>query len=310
MPEAAITRSADGVDRAEYPFVSRRIEVPAGRLHYIDEGSPDAPVLFFVHGTPTWSFEWRHLVRSLRQEYRCIAVDHLGFGLSDRPRSFPYTPEAHAENLRHFIDKLAPPRFTLIVHDYGGPIAFPLALQDASPVERLVILNSWMWSFRGDRRMERAGRMAGGTIGRFLYRYANASQRIIMPSAYADRRKLTPEIHAQYLDRFADTWSRGAVLWPLAHALLGSSTFYDSLWKQRERLKAIPTLIIWGMKDSAFQPDLLQRWRDALPHAHVVELASAGHWPHEEDAEATRSALYVFLRANEREPVIAWHARR
>lgn len=115
-----------------------------------------------------------------------------------------------------------------------------------------------------------------------------------MPSAYGDRRKLTPAIHAQYLDRFADRWSRGAVLWPLARALLGSSDFYDSLWRERAQLAKTPALIVWGIEDAAFQPRQLVRWREALPHATVVQVA-AGHWPHEEAPDDVATAIRRFL---------------
>ena len=69
------------IDRREYPFESHYLQVPGGRLHYVDEGSGEPVVM--VHGNPTWSFLYRNLILRLRQDYRCIALDHLGFGLSD-----------------------------------------------------------------------------------------------------------------------------------------------------------------------------------------------------------------------------------
>lgn len=164
-------------------------------------------------------------------------------------------------------------------------------------VSRVVIINSWMWSFTGDRDMESKGRIAGSAFGRFLYRWANLSIRVLAPSAYGDRRKLTPPIHQQYLDRFPDRWSRGAVLWPLARAILGSAAFYDSLWRDRAKLGGLPALIIWGMKDTAFRPHQLARWREALPNARVVELPDAGHWPHEEAPDEVAEALRGFMLA-------------
>ncbi len=266
--------------------------MPFGRLHYVDEGRGD-PVLF-SHGTPTWSFEWRHLIRALSATHRCIAPDHLGFGLSDRPREAPYTPEAHAERLAQFVDALGLDSFTLVVHDYGGPIALPLALDDRRRVRRLVVVNTWMWRLDDDPDMRRAGRIAGGALGRFLYRWLNLSLRVIVPSAYADRRKLTREIHAQYLAPFSDRWARGAVLWPLAHALLGSTAYYDSLWQRRGRLRDVPTLVVWGTRDPAFKPHQLARWRTVVPHARVLELP-VGHWPHEEAPDAVTAAVREFL---------------
>lgn len=282
------------LDRDAYPFAHRWTALGSGaRIHYVDEGAGD-PILF-VHGTPTWSFEWRHLIKGLARTHRCVAPDLLGFGLSDRPRDFPYTPEAHAATIAEFVERLGLEKVTLVVHDFGGPIALPLALERPSRVRRLVVINSWMWSFAGDREIERAARIAGGPVGRFLYRWANFSLRVIMPSAYADRRKLTPALHEQYLAVFPDRWSRGAVLWPLAHALLGSSAHYDRLWSMRDRLKELPVLIVWGTKDSAFRPTQLARWKSAAPHAEVVELP-VGHWPHEEAPADVAAAVREFTK--------------
>ena len=264
-------------------------------MHYVDEGQGEP--LLFVHGTPTWSFEWRHLIRAFAPAFRCMAPDHLGFGLSERPRDFSYTPDAHAESLAAFVERLDPAPFTLVVHDYGGPIGLPLCLRRPHRVKRLVVINSWMWSFAGDRDMTRKGRIAGGRLGRFLYRYANVSLRLLTPSAYGDRRKLTPDIHRHYLERFPDAWSRGTVLWPLAHAILGSGAYYDGLWQQRDRLRGRPALIVWGMKDPAFRPHQLARWQEVIPDAKIVRLPEAGHWPHEEEPKTVIHHMRAFLDA-------------
>ena len=284
------------LDRAAYPFTNRWLEIaPGQRMHYIDEGSGEA--LLFVHGTPTWSFEWRHLIRALSPHYRCIAPDLVGMGLSDRPRDFAYTPEAHAQALARFVDALKLDHFTLIVHDYGGPIALPLALDRPGRVRRVVLINTWAWSFEDDPEMVRRARIAGGSFGRFLYRWLNASLRLLTPSAYSDRSKLTPEIHRQYLAVFPDRDSRGRVLFAFARAILGSSSFYESLRQRLGVLRDIPVLIVWGMKDTAFRPAQLERWRKALPHAAVVELP-VGHWPHEETPDDVIHAVAVFLRGS------------
>jgi haloalkane dehalogenase len=280
------------VDRQAYPFTVRTLALPAGRLSYVDEGS--GPPILFVHGTPTWSFEYRHLIRALAPHHRCIAPDHLGFGLSSRPRTFDYRPESHAINLGAFVDAIGLRRFSLVVHDFGGPIGLPLAL--AGRVDRLVVLNSWMWPFDDDPKMRTRARMAGGWLGWMLYRYLNFSLKVLTPSAYGDRRKLTPEIHRQYLAPFlGDRDARTRVLWALARALLGSSAHYQSLWEARDRLRGIPTLVMWGMKDRAFEPTQLARWRAALPHAGVLEFTEAGHWPHEEAPQDVAAALGRFL---------------
>src|SRR5688500_14147607 len=146
------------LDKQAYPFRSHWLALPNGaRMHYVDEGSGDT--VLFVHGTPTWSFEWRHLIRALSPHFRCVAPDHLGFGLSERPRDGEYTPEWHARNLADFVHRMGLRDFTLVVHDYGGPIGLPLALDGARLVKRLVVLNTFMWSLKGDAGVVRAARV-------------------------------------------------------------------------------------------------------------------------------------------------------
>jgi haloalkane dehalogenase len=292
---ASSLRSAEPawLDREAYPFAWHDVEVPAGRMHYVDEGQ--GPVILFVHGTPTWSFEYRHLIRAFSGRYRCIAPDHLGFGLSDRPKAFSYTPADHAAMLAAFVERLDLTNITLVVHDFGGPIGLPLALAVPTRVDRVVILNSWMWPFDDDPAMRRKAAVASGALGRWLYRHANASLKIIMPSAYGRRQALTPAIHRQYLEVFRAPQARVDVLHALARALTGSRDFYAGLWARASRLEARPVLIIWGMKDSAFGPSFLARWRARLPHAAVVELPDAGHWPHEEAPDAVTAAIAAWL---------------
>jgi haloalkane dehalogenase len=194
-----------------------------------------------------------------------------------------------------------------VVHDYGGPIALPWALAGDGRVTRLIVLNSWMWSFADDPLMRRRGRLAGGWLGRWLYKWANASLRLLVPSVYGDRRKLTRAIHRQYLAPFRDRRARVEVLWALARALNGSAAFYDQLWRGRAALAALPATVIWGMRDGAFRPPMLARWREALPAAEVVELAGAGHWPHEEEPEAVSAAVSRALRSS---PGRSWSSAR
>ena len=283
--------SQDWIDRHEYPFASNYATLPDGRIHYIDEGS--GPPVLFVHGTPTWSFEYRHVIRAARDSSRCIAPDHLGFGLSDRPRQAEYTPEAHARRLREFVDALGLDRFALVVHDYGGPIGLPLAL--AGRVTRLVLLNTWMWPFDDDKEMANRAKLVRGGFGRWMYRHLNASLKLLMPSAYAVKSRLTRSIQRQYLEPFRNKDDRVLVLWPLAYALLGSSAFYRELYSRIDALRRIPTTIIWGLKDTAFRPHLLERWKKELPNANVLALDNVGHWPHEEAPSEVAEAVAEFL---------------
>lgn len=295
MIDQFAARTPSWLDRSQLPFESRWLETSFGTLHYLDEGPKHAPVVLLVHGTPSWCFEYRHLIAALSRTRRVIAFDHLGFGLSERPRAFEYTPEAHTRVLRELVTRLALTRFSLVVHDYGGPIALPLASEEPERIERLVVLNSWMWPLGEDAELAKAARLAGSWLGRFVYRWLNASLRLLMPSGYADRRKLTPQIHAQYLAPFRDRDARGRVLWALAKALITSAPMLSRLWRGRARLSEIPALIVWGASDRVLPPRLLSRLREGLPRAEVHELAGVGHWPQEEAPAEVGRLLEGFL---------------
>jgi haloalkane dehalogenase len=287
--------NSDWPDRKIYPFEAHYLETSAGRMHYLDEGTGEAIV--FVHGTPTWSFLWRHLIADLRRDFRCVAPDHLGFGLSDKPPDADYTPEAHARNLGQLITSLGLRNVTLVVHDFGGPIGLACALRNPDNVSRVVLMNTWLWSNAGNRSAEAASRLLSGRIGHFLYTRLNFSPRVLLKNAYADRSRLTPEVHRHYLAPFSKPAERLAP-WILARELTGSNDWYDSLWQQREKLQHTPMLILWGMADRLFGPAQLQRWQAAFPRAGFVPLEGVGHFVAEEAPEQVIRHMREFLRDN------------
>ncbi|MFO0710309.1 MAG: alpha/beta fold hydrolase [Sandaracinus sp.] len=280
----------DWVDRALYPFTPRTFETSAGRMAYLDEGPRDAAPILVVHGTPTWSFEHRELVRLLSPHHRVIVPDHLGFGLSNKPEDASLlTPAAHAARLRALVEHLDLRDVALVVHDFGGPIGLPLALE-GSRVARVVIMNTWMWSIARDPSVARIDRVIRGPLGRFLYLTLNVSPKTLLPSVLGDRSLLTPPLHAHYLAPFADRGAR-ASLYALACALGGAGAYYESLWAKRDALAAMPVSIVWGMKDPAFQASHLAVWTEAFPHAEVTRLAEVGHFPAEEDPLAVARVI-------------------
>ena len=87
------------LDRTQWPWHPRSCPTADGMLHYVDEG--EGPPVVLVHGTPTWAFEWRHVIAGLRDTRRVVALDHLGFGLSERPAGADYRPEASRRTVCH-----------------------------------------------------------------------------------------------------------------------------------------------------------------------------------------------------------------
>ena len=108
-----------------YPFVSKFLQINAGQMHYVDEGEGD-PILF-VHGTPTWSYLYRDFIKSFSSSHRCIAIDHIGFGLSEKPSGGAGSAKGHSANLLEFIQKLDLKNITLVVHDFASAVRDALA---------------------------------------------------------------------------------------------------------------------------------------------------------------------------------------
>jgi haloalkane dehalogenase len=292
------------LDRAAFPWHPDFVEVGEGeRLSVTDTG--EGPTLLFSHGTPTWSYEWRHHLRALGGRYRCIAPDHLGFGLSPRPADADYRPEAHARRFAALLDALRVGRYTLVAHDYGGPFALAAALDRPERVERIVLSNSFAWSVASvGPRERRMARLAGSALFRWMYRRLDLSF-VISRSAWGDRRTMTAGTWRPYRALFPDADSRERVLWALARAMEGSATFCNGLWQRLDRLRGVPVHLIWGMRDTAFPPSALARFRTAWPHASVLELTEAGHWPHEEQPERCVASVAAFLDASAAAPSVS-----
>jgi pimeloyl-ACP methyl ester carboxylesterase len=282
------------VDREAYPFAPHLLATDGGQVHYIDEGAGE-PIVF-VHGTPAWSFLYRHLVRELRRDYRCIAFDHLGFGLSAKPPAWGYSFADHTRTMAALLEHLRLTSFTLVAHDLGGPIALRYALDHPGRIARLALFNTTMWPMEGEFAVPPVGKLFGGPLGRLLYLRLNASARWLLPMVYGDKRKLTEAIHEQYIAPFPRPDDRHG-MYAFARQLAEGAPALGDLWARRAALAEIPALLVWGMKDVAFGPAYLARWREALPQAEVVELPNAGHFVQEEAPEVALDALRRLMAA-------------
>src|SRR5438128_7466029 len=151
MPDAVRTSEEDLAGLPDYPFAPRYREVDGLRVAHIDEGE-GAPVIF-MHGEPTWSFLWRKVIPAVRDAgFRCIAPDLVGFGASDKPADIDwYSYDRHTEMAGTLLDDLDLSGATMVVHDWGGPIGLRLAVEKPERVERLVILDTGL--FTGRQRM-------------------------------------------------------------------------------------------------------------------------------------------------------------
>jgi haloalkane dehalogenase len=270
------------LDTKEYPYKPHFFKTPAGNIHYVDEGSGE-PIVF-VHGNPAWSFEFRKLIKEFSKTNRCIAADMIGFGLSDKPTDYSYLPQEQARNLDLFLESLSLENITMVVGDWGGPVGLSYALDHPEKIKNIVITNTWLWSVRNDWHFQIFSKFVGGPIGRWLIRNRNFFADTIVRSAFGDKSKLTPSIHAHYLMPLSRPDERKGS-WVFPGQIIGSSDWLQSLWDRRNLLQNKNILIAWGMKDIAFRKKELNTWVDALPRARVVQFEDAGHFVPEEKAE-------------------------
>ncbi|NPV56086.1 MAG: alpha/beta fold hydrolase [Anaerolineae bacterium] len=285
----------DWLDRRDYPFESHFYESPAGRMHYLDAGEKGTPIVF-VHGNPSWSYEFRHMIRELSSEHRCIAPDHIGFGLSDKPTDWSYLPAEQADNLARLLDALDLEDITLVVSDWGGPLGLSYAIRRPERVKALVISNTWMWSVRDDWYYQAFSGFVGGAVGRWLIRRYHFFANAVVRSVFGDKRKLTPAVHRHYLMPLAVPAERKGN-WTFPKEIVGSSEWLGELWQARGALADKKALIAWGMKDIAFREKELKRWAATFPDAKVIRFEDAGHYLAEEKPEELTVAIRELLGA-------------
>ncbi|MFC4357336.1 alpha/beta fold hydrolase [Halobium salinum] len=294
--DTAHGRDTAWLDREAYPFDSHCVGLSAGAVHYVDEGPEDGGrgTLLMLHGNPTWSFLYRHLVRGLGDEYRCIALDYLGFGLSERPPGFSYRPEDHAAVVAEFVAELGLTDLTLVVQDWGGPIGLSYALDHPENVRALVVMNTWVWPIDDDRVTRAFSRLLGGPLGRGLSKRYNVFARYVMPRLYADPSRLTPEIHRHYLEPLSRPEDRRGS-WVFPREILGETEWLASLWDRRGALADYPALLVWGMEDPGFDAGMLRVWQALFPDATVHELDGVGHYVQEEMGPDLAPLVRAFL---------------
>ncbi|MBI1184707.1 alpha/beta fold hydrolase [bacterium] len=275
----------------EYPFKSKFFIINNHKLHYIDEGSGD--VILFVHGTPSWSFDFRNVIKQMRNSYRCIAIDHMGFGLSDKPLDYDYSTQNHSKTLESFVSELGLKRITLVLHDFGGPIGFDFAIRNPETIHKIIVLNSWLWNNENDPDFIRLRRVLKSPLLPFLYKWLNFSPRFILPASFGDK-KLPAHLLSQYTKPFAKKSQR---LGPLAFAksLLNDQEWFETLWNKRNTLLGKPMLFVWGMKDKTVKPHLLRKFQEGFTNHTTVQLSNCGHFPQEEEPESVINALTNFL---------------
>jgi cis-3-alkyl-4-acyloxetan-2-one decarboxylase len=290
-----------------YPFQSHFANVRGQRLHYLDEGSGEP--LLFVHGNPTWSFYWRNLILGLRGENRCVAVDHIGCGLSDKPQDYEYTLSGRIDDLVAFVEELDLTGITLLAHDWGGAIGLGAVTRLPERFARIVFFNTG--AFPPPFVPWRIAACRIPILGTLAVRGLNAFAQAATVMAVEKHERMSPDVQAGFLAPY-DNWANRIAVDRFVRDI--PFTPVHPTWQDLEQLEsklpalgALPTMLIWGMRDWCFRPSCLARFQQHWPSAEVHKFEDCGHYVVEDARERIVPLLRSFLA---RHPLPAAEAAR
>jgi pimeloyl-ACP methyl ester carboxylesterase len=296
-----------------WPFEPRWFDTPDGRLHYVDEGPPEGRPVVLVHGNPTWAYLYRNFIPPLVEAgHRAIAVDHLGFGRSDKPDDAElYRVPRHAQRLEALLESLDLRGATVVPQDWGGPIGLYWATRHAERVDGLFILNTVAHGWKPEALPPGKDKVPlplplhlfrTPGVGELLVKGLDAFKRgFLFGQGVVHRERLTPVVRRAYREVHAGWSERTAILvFPREIPRTGEGPVVamnaetERLLEQHFRSK--PVHLMWAMKDIAFLPVYLDSlWLKTFPDATVTRLEDAGHYLQEDVHERIVPELVAFV---------------
>ncbi len=265
--------------RTEYPFEPHYLDVQGQRLHYVDCGS--GPAVVMLHGNPTWSFMYRHLIQGLAPTHRAIAPDHLGCGLSDKPQSPACRLADHIAHVETLLnDHLRLKRLSLVVHDWGGAIGMGYAVRHPERIEKIVVLNTAAFLLGRCPWRIRLCRIPG--FGALAIRGFNAFARAALTLAVGKGHTLDANARAGLLYPY-DSWRNrvGNLRFVQDIPLTSCHPTWDAVATIQKGLHLLadkPMLVCWGSQDFCFDNSYLAVWQRYFPRATVQRFDDAGHY--------------------------------
>lgn len=281
----------------EYPFAPHALDLDGIQYRYVDEGQ--GPPLLFVHGNPTWSFAWRNFVKDLSRDHRCIAVDHVGCGRSDKPLHYSYTLGQHIDNLVTLIDRLNLQDITLFGHDWGGCIGMGAAVRRPDRFRRFCLMNTA--AFRSRRIPLRISICRVPGLGAIGVKGMNLFSVAALTMAVSHHERMTPAIKAGYVAPY-DSWEHRVAVHEFVKDIPLQPTHrsYQRLVEVEEGLaqfRGRPMLLPWGEQDWCFTTDFLDEWLERFPDAEPFRLSDAGHYVFEDAHERILPRVREWLTA-------------
>ncbi len=261
-------------------------------MHYVDEGAGDVVIL--LHGNPTWCYYYRTLIQRLKGKYRLIAPDMIGCGLSDHP-AVSFRAADRMRQLVTFIKALGIERFSMVLHDWGGPIGTGAALELIDRLDKIVYLNTTLTEIESLPSMIKTA--ASPLIGQVLTQYTKRFLSLLL--RYGVTRKLTKDEWAGYLEPY-QTIARRRAIWDFVKDIPFTQNHptyqtLNRLGADLSRLKQHPIKIIWGLKDPCFHLEMLEKVAGHFPKAEVHEFSDASHLVLQDKPEEVGNLVEEFL---------------
>jgi haloalkane dehalogenase len=287
-----VFRTPDGrfADLPEFPFEPRYADVDGLRLARVDEGD-GRPVVFF-HGEPSWSFLWRKVIPPVRDAgYRCVAPDLAGFGRSDKPTDVGwYSYDRHVELMKALAEQLDLRDSTVVCHDWGGPIGLRLAVELPERVDRLVLMDTGL--FTGRQRMSDA-----------WLRFRDFVERTEdLPVSLLVRRACATDpgdaVAAAYDAPFPNPESKAGarsfpLILPTSPEMPGAEAGQRVLDALREDSR--PTLVLWADSDPVLPPETGRRFAGAIGADEPQIVEGASHFLQEDSGAEIARRIAAWL---------------
>lgn len=280
---------------------SRYAKLDDIRLHYVEAGA-GAPMLF-VHGFPEFWYAWESQLAAFSQDHRAVALDMRGHNLSDKPADArAYRPKHLVADLRGMIDHLGG-KAIVVAHDWGGAAAWNLAAAHPECIDKLVIINSpHPVAFARELRDSPAQQQASAYMN--WLRRPGAAEKLLaddcarlvamLRQSTRDPGWLTPELLARYRAAWTQPGAMDASLnfyraSPLRPATPDAPDAVVPDLRPQDFTVRVPTLVIWGERDTALLPGLLDGLDACVPDLRIARIPDASHWViHERPDEVNR----------------------
>jgi epoxide hydrolase 4 len=271
------------------------------RLAAIDEGPTDGPLVILLHGFPEFSYAWRNQVGPLVDDgWRVLVPDQIGYNLSDKPVGLEnYDIDALADDVLRLAESAGYRTFSLVGHDWGGIVAWWLALRDPDRIERLAILNAPHPATMTRYAMTHPTQMLRSWYVLF-FQIPGLPEALLRAGGYRMARRLLTgtsrgdAFSRHDLDHYQEAWSRPG-------ALTAMINWYRALRKRRklrsERVR-VPTMILWGERDAALEFPLALAALRRCDQGRLFRFPNATHWLQHEEPEDVNHLLRAFLSSS------------